>query len=69
MNATRYVATPLTRLATHVLDASGAGSWPISVQPSMVGTTLFYQGYFRDPQALDGTGAGVSNALRVVFFD
>jgi hypothetical protein len=69
VNATRYVATPLMRLPTHVLDASGASSWPISVQPAMVGSTRFYQGYFRDPQALDGTGAGVSNALRVVFFD
>ena len=58
---------PLVRLPVQALDASGAGVFPIAVEPAMVGTTRFYQGYLRDPVHPDGTGAAVSDALRVVF--
>ena len=65
--ATRWVASPLIRLPVQALDASGAGAFPIAIAPAMVGTTRFYQGYLRDPAHPDGTGAAVSDALRVVF--
>ena len=46
---------------------TGSGSFPIPITAPMVGTTRFYQGYLRDPLHPDGTGAGVSDGLRVVF--
>lgn len=64
---TRYVGFPLTRLPVQVLDASGAGAFPIPIVPGMVGTTRFYQGYMRDALHPDGTGAGLTDGLRVVF--
>ena len=67
--ATRFVASPVTRLPIHQLDAGGGSSWPIPIVPSMVGTTRFYQGLARDPQHPDGTGLVVTDGLRVVFFD
>jgi hypothetical protein len=67
--ATRWVASPLSRLAVHALDGAGATSYAIHVQPSMVGTTRFYQALLRDAQQPDGTGVIVSDGLRVVFSD
>lgn len=65
--ATRYVGNPLQRLPVHVISGSGSSSWDIPVTPAMVGTTLFFQGWSRDPSHPDGTGAVVTNGLRVVF--
>jgi hypothetical protein len=67
INATRYVGSPLVRLPTQALSATGSGSFSIPIQPGMVGATRFYQGWMRDVNQADGTGAVVSNALRVVF--
>jgi len=69
INATRYVGSPLVRLPAQQLSATGSGSFAIPIQSSMVGTTRFYQGWMRDTHQGDGTGAVVSNALRVVFYD
>jgi hypothetical protein len=69
IHATRYVGSPLTRLPAQQLSPSGSGSFAIPIQASMVGTTRFYQGWMRDVNNPDGTGAVVSNALRVVFFN
>jgi hypothetical protein len=69
LNATRYVGTPLVRLPAQQLDANGSGSFAIPIQAAMVGTTRFYQGWMRDTHQSDGSGAVVSNALRVAFFD
>jgi len=69
INATRYVGTPLVRLPAQQLSLAGSGSFPITVQASMIGSTRFYQGWMRDTNQSDGTGAVVSNALRVVFFN
>ena len=68
-NSMRWVAAPLTRLAVRTLDPSGGASWPVSVLASEVGTTVCYQGYLRDVAHPDGTGAGLSDALRVVRHD
>lgn len=67
INASRYVAAPVTRLPIQLLDGSGAGAFPIPIVPSMVGTTRFYQGYLRNAAHPDGTGAVVTNGLSVVF--
>ena len=40
---------------------------PVAVDPTMVGTERYYQLWYRDPQHPDGTGVGLSSALRVVF--
>lgn len=67
VNASRYVAAPVTRLPIQLLDAAGAGAFPIAIVPAMVGTTRFYQGYLRNAAHPDGTGAVVTDGLRVVF--
>ncbi len=67
LNATRYVGGTLTRLAVHPFSPQGGSSWSIPVAGVMVGTTRCYQGYMRDVAHPDGTGAVVSDGLRVVF--
>ena len=47
---------------------AGASSWAVPVSPMMVGRTICYQGYVRDAQQSDGTGAGLSSGLRVIFW-
>jgi hypothetical protein len=64
---TLYVAPPIKRLPGHTLDAFGSSSWPIPITTAMLGTATFYQFWFRDPLAPDGTKVGLSNALRVDF--
>jgi hypothetical protein len=68
VNATRYVGLPITRLGLHMFDASGASEWSIPVLGSMIGRTTCYQAYVRDAAQPDGTGAGLSSGLRVVFW-
>ena len=63
---TRYVASPFDRLPIQTLNGSGAGAFPIAIDASMVGTTMFLQGYLRDAAHVDGTGVGLTNGLRVV---
>lgn len=69
INATRYVGAPLVRLPAQQLSPVGSGIFAIPIQASMVGTTRFYQGWMRDANHPDATGAVVSNALRVVFYN
>jgi hypothetical protein len=68
VNGTRYVGSPIVRLGLQTFDGTGASSWTIPVTPMMVGRTSCYQGYLRDAFQSDGTGAGLSSALRVVFW-
>jgi hypothetical protein len=68
INATRYVSLPIVRLGVRTFDGTGAASWPIPITGSMIGRTTCYQGYVRDAFQPDGTGAGLSSALRVVFW-
>ncbi|MBL8859166.1 MAG: hypothetical protein JNL28_11710 [Planctomycetes bacterium] len=62
-----YVGGALVRLPVHVLDGAGASSWPVPVSAGLIGRTYCYQGYLRDSGQSDGSGAVLSNALRVVF--
>lgn len=65
--AFRYVAAPAVRLVARRLDATGAATWPIRVDATMVGTTRFHQAFLRDAEQPDGTEGCISDALRVVF--
>lgn len=65
--ASLYVGGTLVREPVRFLDAGGSASWPIPITAAFVGQTRFWQAYLRDAGQADGTGAVVSNALRVVF--
>jgi hypothetical protein len=69
---TLYVGAPRRWLRAGSLDWNGAGTVPIAIGAADVGTTRFYQGYFRlglvAPSAgVLANGAVLSDALRVVF--
>ncbi len=68
MNAALYLGAPIQRLPPRILDGTGSASYSIPLNPAMSGTTRDYQFWFRDPLQLDGTGAGLSNALQVRFY-
>jgi hypothetical protein len=69
MNGSLYIGSPIHRLNAHLLDASGATSYSLGLPPSLLGVTRDFQFWFRDPQQLDGTGAGLSDALQVRFYN
>jgi hypothetical protein len=58
---------PLIRSPVITTTASSTASLPIALDVSMVGTSRYYQWWFRDPQDLFTTG--LSNALQVTFCD
>ncbi len=64
---TLLLMPPLRRLSAVQVDPAGNARIPIEVKPSMVGTTLNFQFWFRDPQHADGSGSGLSDALEVQF--
>jgi len=68
-NGTIWIATPLHRGPVQITDQFGHTELPIVIDPSMVGTTRYYQWFFRDPAHPDGTGVGLSSGLEVVFCD
>ena len=61
------VGGPLVRSAVFMLDGQGEATIPLSVTPGMVGTRMYFQGFFRDPA--DPTGLGLTNGLHVDFCD
>ena len=63
----RLVQPPLFREAIYALDFFGDGAVPITVTPSLIGATRYYQHWFRDPAHPDGTGIGLSDGLEVTF--
>jgi len=58
---------PITRSPILQTDAASAADLAIPVTPAMVGTTRYYQWWFRDPQ--DAFSDGLSNGLEVEFCD
>lgn len=64
---TLCVAPPLVRLPVLQTDSAGAASWSVDVPAELAGTSRWYQFWFRDPAHPDGTGAGLSDGLRVDF--
>ena len=63
----RLVGSPFTRDALWTLSGFGEAYYTPNILPTMVGTTRFYQALYRDVQASDGTGVGLSRALRVEY--
>jgi hypothetical protein len=62
-----WVSPPVRRLGAVVLDASGSATYVLSVGPGLVGRQRNYQFFFRDPPHPDGSGAGMTGAVEVVF--
>ncbi len=56
---------PLRRTPIFQFDGSGFHSMPVTISNGDIGATRYYQFWFRDPMHPDGTGIGLSNALRV----
>lgn len=67
LGGTRCVALPMIRTGNFSTGATGAGVRPISITPTMSGSTGWYQVFYRDVQSSDGTGMGLSDAVEVVF--
>ncbi|NUP96517.1 MAG: S8 family serine peptidase [Planctomycetaceae bacterium] len=58
---------PVTRSPVLQTNSSSHAEYAIPVTPAMVGTTRYYQWWFRDSQ--DTFGDGLSNGLQVTFCD
>lgn len=69
LGGTLLVQPPLTRLPAVVLDAAGAVTIPLDLEPAAAGQTRNYQFWFRDPTHPDGTGSGLTNAIQVPVCD
>ena len=65
MGGYRLVGGVILRHGAQNLSLAGAAGFELDVAPSQAGTTRFYQVWFRDPANTDGTGVGLSPALRV----
>jgi len=57
----------ITRGGAITLDGNGAGSFPITIDPLMVGTEMYYQVFFRDGGST--MNLGLSDGLYVEFCD
>ena len=66
-NGTLCVQSPLERLSFQQAFASGVAATATPIDSAMVGTTPWYQWWYRDPDHPDGTGVGLSSALEVTF--
>ena len=64
---TLYARPPLRRSVQVQADASGRALIDVLVHPGLVGGSATYQFWYVDPAHPDGTGAGLSGALKVSF--
>lgn len=65
--ASLLVQPPLVRGDVMMLDADGGQLFPQPVDATMVGTTRYFQAWFRDPGHPDQTGVGITNGVEVTF--
>lgn len=65
--ALRLVADPVVRESNLQLNHFGVGNFDVPVTAAMLGTTRYYQVFYRDGPHPDGTGIGLSEAMRVDF--
>lgn len=63
----RLVGGGISREQNGATNLIGSVEFPLAVTGSMVGSTRYYQVWFRDPQQPDGTGIGLSTGLAVKF--
>ncbi len=66
-NGTLCLLPPTTRGPLHVYDGLGFVDVPVPVLLTDVGTTRWFQFWFRDAAHPDGTAVGLSDAATVVF--
>jgi len=64
---TLCVGGTITRGPLTTTGLQGEASYAVTITPAMVGTTSFYQWWFRDPLDLFGYGSGLSDGLSVTF--
>ncbi|MFT7668369.1 MAG: hypothetical protein ACI8X5_001061 [Planctomycetota bacterium] len=69
LGALRLVSLPIRRDISFMTDSGGSATIPHPIDPGSSGTKRFYQAWFRDLGAFDGTTAGLSNAIEVEFCD
>jgi beta-propeller repeat-containing protein len=62
-----YLSRPITLLPPVTFDSQGKAKYTLPVSSGMVGLTRAYQFRFSDPNSPDGTGIGLSNALKVTY--
>jgi hypothetical protein len=62
---TLYVTRPSTRHSSFVFDFLGGAAVPVPVTPAMIGTTRYFQVWFKDMG--DPFGVGLSNGVQVTF--
>jgi len=61
----RLIGSPFTRDALWTIDANGEAYHAPSFTPAMVGSSRYYQAFYRDIGNPDGTGVALSRALRI----
>jgi hypothetical protein len=65
---TLYMGKPIVRMGPNLtLDAAGSAQLAIPMSPAMIGQTRVYQFWYRDAANSDGTGTGLSSAVKVTF--
>jgi hypothetical protein len=64
---TLWLALPIKRGPTFTLDTQGFFDLGLPIDATLVGTTRYYQAWYRDPAHPDGTATGLSNGGRTVF--
>jgi len=69
LGGTRLVGVPFQREVIFQTDGFGYGSALLSVPVDSSGSDRFYQAWYRDVNAVDGTGAGLSDGLQIRFCD
>jgi hypothetical protein len=63
---TLYIGPPIRRTAGQALDAGGGATWPFPLVAADAGKVFYFQIWYRDTNAPDGTHVGLSNALQVL---
>jgi hypothetical protein len=65
LGGTLYVGGAITRLPAQTNSATGTATFPFALTALGIGDVVYCQHWGRDPQHPDGTGASLSNGLRV----
>ena len=66
---TLCLQAPIQRLGVVLLDSAGTVRMQFDVEPSLVGSTNWFQFWYRDPAHPDATGVGLTQGLAVTFSD
>ncbi|HUR29147.1 MAG TPA: lamin tail domain-containing protein [Planctomycetota bacterium] len=61
---TLYVGAPIHRTVGQTIGAGGGASWPFPLTATDAGKIYYFQIWYRDTNAPDGTHVGLSNALQ-----